>query len=125
MKTIRKIERNCSIGNIELYRENGERRKCPRLNAGCGMSRSLDIALGTGFQCYTRADDDKNLNHHYGISDCHRITRGGEIRKMEDIDHFRFVFFKKEIKNEVKKVKTEWLNTYSLWIKKHIGELDG
>lgn len=79
----------CKIDEIEIHYEGktgGHR--CSRLSSfgyPDDMSRSLDIAIGKGFQCYLR-EKKSDVHHHYGIYDCERITRGGQIRKIEIVD---------------------------------------
>jgi hypothetical protein len=117
---------SCRMGEIEIRYEGDRNRRCSRLEEynSSHMIRSLDITLGKGFQCYLRADKS-DIYHHYGMQDCERITLGGRIKKIDGVDKLRFLFAKREMTAEVKKVKREWIKIYVPWIKKHMGELDG
>lgn len=99
----------CPIGEIELYYEDGKRYKCPYV-----LHHFKDCSLSLtdkGFKCCLRYPGGNTVHWK-----CVRITLGGNIAQRYlkagelsefVIDRFKLIFFKKQILEEVEKVRAD------------------
>jgi len=99
---------SCAIGEMELYYEDGERHKCPTYvlhPADCCLSLT-----DTGFKCCLRSPGEEKTF----FWKCIRVTLGGNVAQRYlktgelsefTIDRFKLTFFKRQILEEVEKVR--------------------